>query len=251
VNADVLVTGETGTGKEQVAQALHKSSPRGDQRFVPVNCGALTETIIESDLFSHEKGAFTGADQTRIGKFEYAAGGTIFLDEIESMPLDLQVRLLRVLEERKIVHLGSKIEIPFNVQIIAACKGNLRDAVSAGSFRENLYYRLNVLAVSIPLLRDRLDDIPLLVTHFINQKRIQVDRVVDDIPLPEMKPLMSYGSPGNVRELRNSVRRYVLGQRIELGSPDNDEELGVSRKTLYDKLKKYRLGNLDDKSEGD
>ncbi|MGY9020895.1 MAG: AAA-type ATPase lid domain-containing protein [Alphaproteobacteria bacterium] len=105
--------------------------------------------------------------------------------------------------------------------------------------------------MSIPLLRDRLDDIPLLVTHFINQKRIQVDRVVDDIPLPEMKPLMSYGSPGNVRELRNSVRRYVLGQRIELGSPDNDEELGVSRKTLYDKLKKYRLGNLDDKSEGD
>ena len=288
MNADVLVTEETGTGKEQVAQALHKLSPRGDQRFVPVNCGALTETILESELFNHEKSAFTGADQTRIGKFEYADGGTIFLDEIESMPLDLQVHLLRVLEERKIVHLGSNIEIPFNVRIITACKGNLRDAVSAGSFRENRYYRLNVLAVSIPPLRDRLDDIPLLVTHFINQERIQVDRVVDDIPLPEMGPLMSYDSPGNVRELRNSVRRYVLGQGIELGNPDNGEEtaelngqplstqlaalekkvlqktlqkhggrlkstyeeLGVFRKTLYDKLKKYRLGNPDDKSEG-
>jgi two-component system C4-dicarboxylate transport response regulator DctD len=287
-HGDVLITGETGTGKEQVAQALHKLSPRGDQRFVPVNCGALTETIIESELFGHKKGAFTDADQTRIGKFEYADGGTILLDEIESMPLDLQVRLLWVLEERKIVHLGSTIEIPFNVRIIAACKGNLRDAVSAGSFRENLYCRLNVLTVSIPPLRDRLDDIPLLVTHFINQKRIQVDRVADDIPLPEMGPLMSYDSPGNARELRNSVRRYVLGQAIELGSPDNGEEtaevngqplstqlaalekkilqetlqkhggrlkstyeeLGVSRKTLYDKLKKYRLGNPDDESEG-
>jgi len=239
--------------------------------------------MIESELFGHEKGAFTGADQMRIGKFEYAEGGTVFLDEIESMPLDIQVRLLRVLEERKIVHLGSNTEIPFNVRIIAASKTDLRDAVSAGSFRDDLYYRLNVLTVSIPPLRDRLDDIPLLVTHFINQEGVQFDRAVDDVPLPEMKPLMLYDWPGNVRELRNCVRRYVLGQAIELGRPDNGEkvaelngqplsiqlaalekkilqetlqkhggrlkstyeELGVSRKTLYDKLKKYRLGNLD------
>jgi two-component system C4-dicarboxylate transport response regulator DctD len=237
VNADVLVTGETGTGKEQVVQALHKLSPRGDQRFVPVNCGALTETIIKNEIFSHEKGAFTGADQTRISKFEYADGGTVFFDEIENMPLDLQVRLLWVLEERKIVHLGSNIEIPFNVRIIVACKGNLRDSMSAGSFRENLYCRLNVLTVSIPPLQDRLDDIPLLVTHFINQKRIQVDRVVDDIPLPEMGPLMSDDSPGNVRELRNSMRRYVLGQGVELGNPDNGKETAeVNGQPLSTKL---------------
>ncbi|NKB22204.1 MAG: response regulator, partial [Alphaproteobacteria bacterium] len=289
VDADVLVTGETGTGKEQVAQALHELSPRAEQRFVPVNCGALPETIIESELFGHEKGAFTGADRTRIGKFEYADGGTIFLDEIESMPLDLQVRLLRVLEERKIVHLGSNIEIPFNVRVIASSKGDLRDAVSAGDFRDDLYYRLNVLTVSIPPLRNHLDDIPLLVTHFINQEGVQFDRAIADIPLPEMKPLMSHDWPGNVRELRNCVRRYVLGQAIELGGAESGEEtaemsgqplttqlaafekkilqetlqkhggrlkstyeeLGVSRKTLYDKLKKYRLGNPDDENEGD
>ena len=129
------------------------------------------------------------------------------------------------MEECKIIHLGSNIEIPFNVRIIAACKGNLRDVVSAGSFRENLYCRLNVLTVSVPPLPDRLDNIPLLVTHFINQKRIQVDRVVDDIPLAEMGTLLSYDSPGNVRELPNSVRWYVLGQGIELGSPDNGEKI--------------------------
>jgi two-component system, NtrC family, C4-dicarboxylate transport response regulator DctD len=289
VDADVLVVGETGTGKEQVAQALHELSPRGEKRFVPVNCGALPETMIESELFGHEKGAFTGADQTRIGKFEYADGGTVFLDEIESMPLDIQVRLLRVLEERKIVHLGSNTEIPFNVRIIASSKGDLRDAVSAGRFRDDLYYRLNVLTVSIPPLRDRPDDIPMLVTHFINQDGVQYDRAVDDIPFSEMKLLMSYVWPGNVRELRNCVRRYVLGQGIELGRPDSGEEtaalngqplstrlatfekkilqetlqkhggrlkltyeeLGVSRKTLYDKLKKYRLENPGDQSEGD
>ncbi len=289
VDADVLITGETGTGKEQVAQALHELSPRAEQRFVPVNCGALPETMIESELFGHEKGAFTGAGQTRIGKFEYADGGTVYLDEIESMPLELQVRLLRVLEERKIVHLGSNTEIPFNVRIIASSKGDLRDAVSEGSFRDDLYYRLNVLTVSIPPLRDRRDDIAMLVTHFIHQEGIQFDRAIDEIPLPDMQPLMSYDWPGNVRELRNCVRRYVLGQAIELDRPERGDdsielsgeplsiqlaafekkilqetlqknggrlkstykELGVSRKTLYDKLKKYRLGNPDRGSELD
>ncbi|MBK19790.1 MAG: hypothetical protein CMM52_13230 [Rhodospirillaceae bacterium] len=280
-DADVLVVGETGTGREQVAQALHEFSDRAKQRFVPVNCGALPATIIESELFGHEKGAFTGADQKRIGKFEYADGGTVFLDEIESMPLDLQVRLLRVLEQRKIVHLGSNTEIPFNVRIIAATKADLRDAVSAGTFRDDLYYRLNVLTISIPPLRDRLDDVPLLVTHFIDQEAIQFDRAADEIPQPDLGLLSNYDWPGNVRELRNCVRRHVLGQPVDLGTAAQGsnskevvgqslavqlatfekrilqetlgrhdgrlkstyEELGISRKTLYDKLKKFNLGN--------
>jgi len=288
VDADVLITGETGAGKEQVAQALHELSRRREDRFVPVNCGALPETTIESELFGYEKGAFTGADHIRIGKFEYADGGTVFLDEIESMTLDIKVRLLRVLEERKIVHLGSNTEIPFNVRVIASSKGDLREAVHAGNFRDDLYYRLNVLTTSKPPLRDRFDDLPLLVTHFINQEGIQFDWAVNDIPLPEMKSLMSYDWPGNIRELRNCVRRYVLGQEFDLRKFDNHEEtaelngqplsiqlaalekkilqetlekhggrlkltyeeLGVSRKTLYDKMKKYRLGNPGEESEG-
>ena len=178
-DADVLVFGETGTGKELVARALHDLGPRSVQKFVLVNCGALPETIIESELFGHEKGAFTGASQTRIGKFEYADGGTLFLDEIESMPIDLQARLLRVLEDRTIVRLGANDEIAVDVRVIAATKIDLTSAARSGAFRENLYYRLNVLNIVVPPLRNRIEDIAPLAAHFLALARARFGQSVD------------------------------------------------------------------------
>jgi two-component system C4-dicarboxylate transport response regulator DctD len=278
-DADVLIFGETGTGKELVARALHEMGPRSGHKFVPVNCGALPDTIIESELFGHEKGAFTGASQTRIGKFEYADGGTIFLDEIESMPVELQARLLRVLEERTVVKLGSNDEIPFDVRVIAATKSDLQSAANKGEFREDLYYRLNVLEITIPPLRDRPDDIEPLILNFFEQAQSRFKRSVDDIDPATMSQFKSHAWPGNVRELKNSVMRYVLGQGREpvsgAGEDERDdapaeilpeqlatfeadviqaclakhgyklkptyEELGISRKTLYEKMKRYGI----------
>ncbi|MGE0857444.1 MAG: sigma-54-dependent transcriptional regulator, partial [Hyphomicrobiaceae bacterium] len=175
-DVDVLVFGETGTGKELVARALHEAGPRTGGRFVPINCGALPETVIESELFGHEAGAFTGATKTRIGKLEYASGGTLFLDEIESMPLELQIKLLRVLQDRTIVRLGANDERSIDVRVIAATKEDLRDASDRGTFREDLYYRLNVLKLTIPPLRERRDDIPLLFQHFAEQAAARCKR---------------------------------------------------------------------------
>jgi two-component system, NtrC family, C4-dicarboxylate transport response regulator DctD len=208
--ADVLILGETGTGKELVARSLHEHSKRRTRNFVAVNCGAVSETMIESELFGHEAGAFTDARTRRIGKFEYANGGTLLLDEIESMPLRVQIHLLRVLQERSVERLGSNELISLDLRIAAASKVDLKQLADAGVFREDLYYRLNVVCLKIPPLRERREDIPLLFHHFL---LVAGHRYQQEVPFPEptqLNALMAYPWPGNVRELRNLAERYVL-----------------------------------------
>ena len=270
---DVLVEGETGSGKEVVASALHQWGRRASAEFVALNCGALPETVIESELFGHEPGAFTGATARRIGRIEHSSGGTLFLDEIESMPLATQVKLLRVLEQRRISPLGTNKERDLDLRVIAASKVDLNQASRDGKFREDLYYRLNVISVSIPPLRERRDDIPLLFAHFLARaaKRFQVD-------VPAVSPilrdfLVSHDWPGNVRELGHFAERFTLGLEVDAPGPQpagasslpdrvaqaeaailretttrHDwniaaclAELGVPRKTFYDKLKRHGL----------
>ncbi len=214
--ADVLITGETGTGKELVARSLHERSRRRTKNFVAVNCGAVSESLIESELFGHEAGAFTDAREVRIGKFEYANGGTLLLDEIESMPLHVQVHLLRILQERNVERLGSNKTIALDLRIVAAAKADLKELVSGGRFREDLYYRLNVVRLHLPPLRERREDIPVLFHHFV---LVASHRYQQEVPLPDgaqLHTLMAYAWPGNVRELRNVAERYVL-----LGAQNN------------------------------
>jgi two-component system C4-dicarboxylate transport response regulator DctD len=282
--ADVLVLGETGTGKELVARALHENSSRRTKNFVAINCGAVSESIMESELFGHEAGAFTDAKSTRIGKFEHANGGTLLLDEIESMPLRVQINLLRVLQERCIERLGSNRLLPVDLRVVAASKIDLREASERGSFREDLYYRLNVVCLEIPPLRERREDIPLLFHHFL---LVAGHRYRQEVPTPgntQMNALLSYSWPGNVRELRNFAERYVLlGRQFDwslekmLSGEDKIQSrslaqqvdcfekgliehalvsfkgsikdvmaaLVMPRKTLYDKMRKYDLKKDD------
>jgi two-component system C4-dicarboxylate transport response regulator DctD len=274
-DVDVLVLGETGTGKEVVARALHDFSSRKDAPFVALNCAALPKDIIESELFGHEAGAFTGANKARVGKLEYANGGTVFLDEIESMPLDVQAKLLRALEDRTIVRLGSNQSIQLDVRFIAATKVDLGESSESGGFRSDLYYRLNVAALQIPPLRDRKEDIPLLFFHLAREARGKFRREIPDVSPALETDLVNYDWPGNVRELRNTADRFVLGlwngfagkesvqesatgdlatrvQAFEKSVIEREiqshggqlkatyESLGLSRKGLYDKMK--RLG---------
>jgi two-component system NtrC family response regulator len=209
-DATVLIVGESGTGKELVARTLHRTSRRGDAAFVAVNCAAIPETLIESELFGHEKGAFTGAHRRREGKFEEANGGTLLLDEIASMPLPLQATLLRVLQERRFTRLGGSGETEVDVRVVAASNRDLPQLVAEGRFREDLYYRLNVVPIEIPPLRDRRDDVPLLANAFLEQAAARHGREVGALPPNVIRCLMDYGWPGNVRELANAVERLVL-----------------------------------------
>ncbi|WP_435101850.1 sigma-54-dependent transcriptional regulator [Arhodomonas sp. AD133] len=209
-DADVLIHGETGTGKELVARSLHEQSPRREGNFVAVNCGAVPQELIESELFGHEAGAFTGARSRRIGKLEHASGGTLFLDEIESMPLAQQVQLLRVLQERTLTRLGSNQTISLNLRVVAATKVDLQEAAAMGNFREDLYYRLNVVALEIPPLRERREDIPLLFQHFALVAGHRYQREAPALTPHQRAALMRHQWPGNVRELRNVAERYVL-----------------------------------------
>ncbi|MET0029207.1 MAG: sigma-54 dependent transcriptional regulator [Candidatus Thiodiazotropha sp.] len=279
-DADVLLLGETGTGKELVSRSLHEHSRRRNYHFVPVNCGAVPDSLIESELFGHEPGAFTGAKGRRIGRFEHANHGTLFLDEIESMPIPVQVHLLRVLQERSIERLGSNTSIPLDLRVVAATKVDLKEASEQGVFREDLYYRLNVVTLEIPPLRDRREDIPLLFHHFLLMAGARYQR---EVPMPngeQMRVLLTHAWPGNVRELCNIADRYVLlgenvnydlpalmrsessetaitlkqqvdcfeksliKQQLELQKGNLKrtlEVLGIPRKTLYDKMRKYGL----------
>lgn len=277
--ADILIDGETGCGKELVARYLHDHSIRKNNNFVALNCGAIPENIIESELFGAESGAYTGADKRRIGKFEYANGGTIFLDEIESTPMSLQVKLLRVLEERKVVRLGSNNSIELDIRIIAATKVDLLALCDQGHFRHDLYYRLNLVKIDIPPLRDRIEDIPLLFLHFARIASARYHRELIPLSQEHKARLISHDWPGNVRELRNLAERFVLlGEyaAFNIAGNNDDEkkstmsllervefferslieealsnnngsikgamdELMLARKTLYDKMKKYGL----------
>jgi len=204
-NATVLLTGETGTGKEMVAQAVHYNSPRASKPFIGVNCAALSEGVLESELFGHEKGAFTGAITRRVGRFELADGGTLFLDEVADMPYSTQVKLLRVLQERFFERVGGNESIKIDVRIIAATNHDLKKLIMEGRFREDLYYRLNVVHIELPSLRQRKDDIPLLVSSFIQKFNEEKGYQIKGITREAMQILMNYKWPGNVRELENAI----------------------------------------------
>lgn len=275
-DADILLFGETGTGKELIARSLHEQSSRRERNFVAVNCGAVPENLIESELYGHEKGAFTGAEAKRIGKFEHAQGGTLFLDEIESMPMQAQIRLLRVLQERVIERVGSNELIPLDIRVIAATKIDLKQAAQDGVFRQDLYYRLNIVTLDIPPLRERKEDIPALFHHFLLVAAARYGKAAQSLSRQDLQSLLNHTWPGNVRELRNSAERYVLlGKLSHLGdSPltlpslnsladqvaefektvieealiacggsikETMDKLAIPRKTLYDKMQKYRL----------
>jgi DNA-binding NtrC family response regulator len=211
----VLICGESGTGKELVAKAIHYNSPRRDRSFVKVNIAALPETLLESELFGHEKGAFTGATERRIGRFEAAHGGTLFLDEVGDLPLPLQVKLLRVLQEREIERLGSHAPIPVDIRLMAATNQHLARAVQERRFREDLYYRLNVFPIVLPPLRQRREDIPLLVEFLLKKFADRLGKAVSTVSREAMDALLKYDYPGNVRELENILERAVILARHE------------------------------------
>ena len=206
----VLVMGETGVGKELVARAIHRHSPRRDRPFISVNCGAIVENLAESELFGHEKGSFTGADARRIGRFEAAADGTLFLDEVSELPLHMQSKLLRVLQERTYEPVGSVKERRVEARVIAASNRELLDLVEQGAFREDLYHRLNLIALRLPPLRERESDIPLLAAHFLRQIQVQLNKPLQGVEPQAMARLQAYSWPGNVREMEHCLKRAAL-----------------------------------------
>ncbi|MCR5732270.1 MAG: sigma-54 dependent transcriptional regulator [Sphaerochaetaceae bacterium] len=217
----VLITGESGTGKEVVAREIHSLSSVADGPFVPVNIGGVQENLLESELFGHEKGAFTGAIQRKIGYFELAGNGTLFLDEIGDMPLSLQVKILRVLQERKIVRLGSTTSIPVNARIIAATNKDLEKMVSEGTFREDLFYRLNVVRIELPPLRERREDIPLLAAHLLKKYTRKVNRPVNGFTPEALEVLSNHSFYGNIRELENVIERAMIFARGDVITIDD------------------------------
>ncbi|AGE24589.1 sigma-54 dependent transcriptional regulator [Pseudomonas poae] len=276
-SANVLIEGETGTGKELVARCLHDFSRRHSHPFVALNCGGLPENLFESEIFGHEANAFTGAGKRRIGKIEHAHQGTLFLDEVESMPINLQIKLLRVLQERTLERLGSNQSVAVDCRVIAATKSDLDELSRAGQFRSDLYYRLNVVTLELPPLRERREDILQLFEHFLQQSSLRFDRSVPDLDNQTLSSLMSHDWPGNVRELRNVAERFALGlpafkkpgaggsnhglafteaveafernllndalQRSGGNLTQASQELGMAKTTLFDKVKKYGLGH--------
>jgi len=256
-DADVLIMGETGTGKELVARSLHEQSKRRDNHFVAINCGAIQEQLLNSELFGHEAGAFTDAKQKRIGKFEHSDGGTLFLDEIESMSLSTQIPLLRVLQERSIERLGSNKSLPLDIRVLAATKVDLKTAAEKNEFRQDLYYRLNVVTLELPPLRDRREDITMLFQHFVLVATARTKREMPTLNSNAVKVLLEHDWPGNIRELRNIAERYVLlgeSVRFELKeimqSNVSDEELGLAEqvsgfeKTIIEQSLMEHKGNL-------
>ena len=272
-SANVLIHGETGTGKELVASCLHDFSRRKDHQYVAINCGGLPENLFESEIFGHEANAFTGAGKRRIGKIEHAHKGTLFLDEVESMPINLQIKLLRVLQEHKLERLGSNQAIPVDCRLIAATKDDLDELSQQGKFRSDFYYRLNVVTLELPPLREPREDIPLLFDCFLQQAALRFDREPLEVDRKTQSQLMAHDWPGNVRELRNVAERYALGLPVFKGGAGESVNhslseaveayekslivealrrhggnmtqasaaLGTPKTTLFDKVKKYGL----------
>ncbi len=209
-DSGVLIQGETGTGKELIAQAIHNRSARRDRPFVKVNCAAIPSGLLESELFGHEKGAFTGAIMRKPGRFEVADKGTLFLDEVGDIPLDLQAKLLRVLQEHEFERLGSSRTQQVDVRVIAATHRDLKQMVEEGTFRSDLYYRLHVFPLTVPPLRDRREDIPMIVRHFVDKYARRMNRSIETIPAKTMEVFTNYSWPGNVRELQNFIERAVI-----------------------------------------
>jgi len=277
-NTPVLLEGETGTGKELVAHLIHQNSPRRDESFVVVDCASLPESLVESELFGHEKGAFTGADIRKSGRFELAEKGTLFLDEIGNLSPSTQAKLLRVLEQKEIQHLGGKKPIKIDVRLIAATNQNLRESVKKGSFRRDLYHRLNTFVITLPPLREKREDILLLSKYFLNEFNKKLGKRIKNFSPEAIEMFSEYSWPGNVRELKNSIEHGIIladkiilpkdlpvflrrEKRIEGKNLKEKEKevikkilietnwkigksaeiLGISRKTLYNKIKKYNL----------
>lgn len=272
-DVDVLVIGETGTGKEMVARCLHDLSCRRAQNYVALNCGGLPDNLLDSELFGHEAGAFTGAQKRRLGKIEHANGGTLFLDELESMSVAVQIKLLRVLQERVIERLGSNQLIPVTCRFVAATKDDLKVLAAQQKFRADLYYRLNVVMIELPPLRERREDLPMLYDHFLLQAAKRYGKAPPNVPPEQIRALMSHDWPGNIRELRNLAECHALGIARETDPPApsaamsltetvekferalisaelarhsgnvarTSEALGIARTTLHDKMKKYGL----------
>jgi DNA-binding NtrC family response regulator len=220
-DSTVLLTGESGTGKELVARAIHNLSPRRDKEFVPVDCSALVETLLESELFGHVKGSFTGAHQTKHGLFELANQGTFFFDEITNLSLNIQAKLLRVIQEREFMKVGSQKRIKLDIRIIASSNRSLEEAIKAGTFREDLFYRLSVIPIHLPPLKERTGDIPLLVEHFLQKYRQRGDREIVGISGQAMKMLGAYSWPGNVRELEHTIERIVILEDGDIIQPEH------------------------------
>ncbi|MGZ6124033.1 MAG: sigma-54-dependent transcriptional regulator [Myxococcales bacterium] len=296
--ASVVITGQSGTGKEMVARAIHQLSPRRDKPFIAINCSAIPATLIESEMFGHERGAFTGADQRRLGAWELADGGTLFLDEVGEIPIELQSKFLRVLEEERLRRLGGKSEIIVDVRVISATNRDLKEAIKTGAFREDLYFRLNVFHIALAPLKERREDIPVLVQHFIDRFSRDAGKKLQGVSAQAMKLLTDYAWPGNIRELRNTLERavilcgggaieaehlfselaagggesaylklpyglplreiekeYILATlgRLQKNKARTAQALGISEKTLYNKLYRYsgRTPRHEDEAEED
>lgn len=258
--ASVLVTGESGTGKELVADALHKLSPRSSGPLVKVNCASLSPTLLESELFGHEKGAFTGAVSQKKGRFELADGGTIFLDEIGEIDLSTQVKILRVLQERCFERVGGEETISVDVRVVAATNRNLEEEIKKGSFREDLYYRLNVVHIEVPPLRERREDIPLLIADFLETFNKEDGRQVEGFTSAARKAMLAYSWPGNIRELRNTVESCVVlsrGREIDVDdlppqitSQTGDEEIKIKVGTTLDEAERILILTTIDHCKG-
>jgi transcriptional regulator with PAS, ATPase and Fis domain len=264
-DSSVVVTGETGTGKELVARCLHANSSRRDALFLPINCGALPEHLLESELFGHEKGAFTGATSQKPGLLETAQGGTVFLDEISALSPSLQVKLLRVLQERQLRRVGGRREIEIDIRILSATNDDLEALIAKGTFRSDLYYRLNVITIPVPPLRDRLEDIPLLTQNFLEQLNNKVDKQVVTTTQEAIDVLQRFNWPGNVRELQNVIERAfwltdsdsivpqdLPAKLIEDVQPAIDASLpyGEAKRVYLEPFEKGYLSRLLEDSEG-